>query len=215
MTQHRRPAGPSKRRSGRTRALLSLAAVGVLATGMSVKGTFAFWTDSATAATGSFSAGTLDITVNGQLAGQANNGGSTTVASLTLGSMVPGESIAATFPVANNGSVPLTYNLTGTGSGGLAVTNGMQYSVTFGGTATNTGSAATGNRAGSCGAVATDTNTTLLTSTASTFATARALAAGASDTVCVVARLSSQAPNALQGLSGTASLVFDSKQVGA
>lgn len=215
MTQHRRPAGKSKRRSGRTRAVLMLAAVGVLATGMSVKGTFAFWTDSATATTGSFSAGTLDITVNGQLAGSGNINGTTTVASLTLKDMVPGESIAATFPVANNGTVPLTYNLTGTGSGGLAVTNGLQYAVTFGGTATNTGSAATGNRTGSCGTTATDANTTLLTGTPSSFATARALAVGASDTVCVVARLNSNAPNALQGAVGTASLLFDSKQVGA
>ncbi|QCW50969.1 hypothetical protein FE634_12240 [Nocardioides dongxiaopingii] len=205
-----------RRRSGRTRAIISLGAVAVLATGLSVKGTFAFWTDSGTAQTGAFSSGTLDITVNGQLAGQANNGGSTTIASLALGNMVPGESVAGSFPVANAGTVPLTYTLTGTGSGGLAVTNGLQYSVTFGATAANTGSAANGNRTGTCGAVTpTDANTTLLTTAPSTFATNRALAVGASDTVCIIARLNSNAPNALQTLGGTASFLFDSKQVGA
>jgi hypothetical protein len=215
MSNHRTET-PRPRRSGRTRALLSLAAVAVLATGMSVKGTFAFWTDSATATVGSFSSGTLDITVNGQLAGLVNNGGTTTIAALTLATMVPGESFAAAFPIANNGSVGLTYTLTGTGSGGLAVTSGVQYSVTFGATAANTGTAAAGNRAGGCGGTAsTDANTTLLTATASTFATNRALAVGGSDTVCVVARLNSNAPNTLQGLSGSAAFLFDSKQVGA
>lgn len=213
----RRATRPARtRRSGRTRALLSLGAVAVLATGMSVKGTFAFWTDSATATTGTFTSGTLDITVDGKLAGSAGNGGSTVVANLSLSAMAPGESVAATFPVANNGTIPLTYTLTGTGAGGLAVTNGLQYSVTFGAAATNTGTAAGGNRDGRCGGTAsTDTNTTVLTSTAATLASNRALATGASDTVCVVARLSSAAPNSLQGLSGTAALVFDAKQVGA
>lgn len=216
MSNHRSAAPRRQRRSGRTRAVLCLGAVAVMATGLSVKGTFAFWTDAATATTGSFTAGTLDITVNGQLAGAAGNGGTTTVASLTMANMVPGESVAAAFPVANNGSIPLTYNLTGTGSGGLAVANGLQYSVTFGAAATNTGSAAGGNRAGACGGtVSTDANTQLLASAATSFATNRALTNGASDTVCVVARLNSSAPNALQGLSGSAAFLFDSKQVGA
>ncbi len=212
MSSHR---APHRRRSGRVRAMISLAAVAVLASGMSVKGTFAFWTDNATVQTGSFTAGTLDITVNGQLAGQSNNGGSTTVATISLGNMVPGESVAVTFPLKNDGSIPLTYTLTGTGAGGLAVTNGLQYSVTFGGPAANTGTADNGNRAGSCGGTpATDANTTLLTSSAHTFATNRALSSGATDNVCVVARLNSNAPNALQGASGSATLLFASKQLG-
>ena len=215
MSSHR--SQPRKRRSGRTRALISLGAVAALATGMSVQGTFAFWTDAATAQAGTFTAGTLDLTVNGQLAGQPNNGGTTTVAALTLTTMVPGESVAAAFPIKNEGSIPLTYTLTGTGSGGLAVTNGLQYSVTFGAAAANTGTAAAGNRAGTCGGTAaTDANTTLLTSTPVTYGGAnRALAVNASETICIVARLNTNAPNALQGLSGSAAFLFDSKQVGA
>lgn len=213
MSSHR---APHRRRSGRARALISLAAVAALASGMSVKGTFAFWSDSATVQTGTFTSGTLDITVNGQLAGQGSNGGSTTVAALSLSNMVPGESVAVAFPLKNDGSTPVTYTLTGTGSEGLAVTNGLQYSVAFGATPSNSGVAGEGNRLGSCGGVtATDSNTTLLTSSPSTFATNRALATGATDSVCIVARLNFNAPNALQGLTGKASFLFASKQVGA
>lgn len=214
MSNHRAdtPRRP-RRRSGRTRALLSLAAVAVLASGMSVKGTFAFWTDSATVNAGGFTSGTLDVTVNGQLGGQ---GGTTAIANLALANITPGESVAASFPVANVGTTPLTYNVTGTGSGALAVTNGLQYLVVFGASASNTGTAASGNRAGSCGTTtATDANTTLLTAAAATLASNRSLAAGASDTVCVIARLNFQAPNELQNKAGNATLVFDAKQVGA
>lgn len=216
MSNHRSEKRPARRRTGRTRAVLSLGVVVVLATGMSVKGTFAFWTDSATAATGSFSSGTLDITVNGQLAGPSNNGGTTTVASLAMPAMAPGESVAAVFPIANNGSIPLVFDLKGTGTGGLAVANGLQYSVTFGAAATNSGTQAGGNRTGKCGTTdATDANTTALTGTAHSFVAARPLATGTTENVCVVARLSSAAPNTLQGLSGEAKLLFDAKQVGA
>lgn len=213
MSNHRSQT-PRRRRSGRTRAIISLGVIAVLSLGFSVKGTFAFWTDSATAQTGSFVAGTLDITVDGQLAGKENNGKSTTIASLKLDNMVPGESVAGVFPVKNHGSIPLTYNLTGTGSGGLAVANGMQYSLTFGAAAANT--TANGLRSGTCaGVTATDANTVVLNESPKSYATNRPLAVGATETVCVVARLNSNAPNALQGLSGSASFLFDSKQVGA
>ena len=62
--------------------------------------------------------------------------------------MSPGESFATSFPVRNNGTTGLKYNVTGTGTGGLAVAGGMQYAVYFGSTATNTGTEAAGNRVG-------------------------------------------------------------------
>ncbi len=207
---------PRRRRSGRTRALIALAAVVVLATGLSVRGTFAFWTDSATVQGGTFSSGTLDITLDGNLAGAANNGGTWTNTSFALTTMLPGESIAMSFPLRNVGTVPVTYNLVGTGSGGLAATNGLQYSVAFGVNSANSGTVAAGNRAGTCGGTAsTDANTTLLTAGGHTYVSNRALAAGAQETVCVVARLNSNAPNSLQNLNGSASFLFDAKQVGA
>ena len=215
MTSNRRTTRrPARRRSGRIRAVISLGAVAVLAMGLSVKGTFAFWTDSATVNSGTFTSGTLDISANGALAGV--NGGSTVVATLSGTNLVPGESIAVSFAVKNEGNVPLTYAVTATGAGGLAVANGMRYSIAYGVAATNTGTAVTTTRVGSCGgAVNTDANTTALTATATTLTASRSLAAGTPETVCIIARLDSSAPNTLQNLSGTASFVFDSKQVGA
>ncbi|WP_139978657.1 TasA family protein [Nocardioides litoris] len=217
MSSHRAPKTrrAPRRRSGRTRAIISLGAIAVLATGMSVKGTFAFWTDAATASTGSFTSGTLDISVNGALAQQ--NGGTTALTAFKMDTMVPGESVAFSFPVKNEGTVPFTYKVTGTGSGALAVANGLQYAVYFGSAATNTGTAAAGTRAGACGtATATDSNTTPLTSTSATLTNAdRTLAPTATETVCVIARLNFNAGNDLQGKSGSATLVLDSKQVGA
>ncbi len=222
-----RKARTHGRSSPRVRALLSLGCVGALAAGLSAQGTFAFFTDQATVTTGSFASGTLDITLDGQLVGPgvANNPGTYTNSSFALPLMVPSESFAYSFPVKNNGTVPLTYTLTGTGAGPLAVTNGMQYAVTFGNAtsaASSNVTAANGLREGKCGGVTTtDGNTTLLQGAAVTFGgTSRALAAGAAEQVCIVARFSSAAGNNLQGNAGTstpttASFLFDAKQVGA
>ncbi|MDO9396699.1 MAG: TasA family protein [Herbiconiux sp.] len=227
MSSHRSSRVRRRGRSGRMRALMSLGAVGFLAIGFGAQGTFAFWTDQATVSTGSFTSGTLDITLDGKLVGPGvtNNPGSFTQDSFALPGMSPGESIAYSFPVKNEGTTPLVYTLTGTGSGPLNVTNGMQYSVTFGNpsTAASTNSPANAaSRAGSCGgAAATDTNTSLLQSGGTVFGgTNRALAVGATETVCIVARFSSQAGNGLQANAGTntptsASFAFAAKQVGA
>jgi predicted ribosomally synthesized peptide with SipW-like signal peptide len=219
MSTHRTDV-PARRRRGRGRAVLALAAVAFLATGMSVQGTFAAFTDTATMSTGPFSSGTLDIVVNGQLAGPGttNNPGTTPNTSFTMTNMSPGESVATSFPVRNNGSTGLRYNVTGTATGGLAVAGGMQYAVYFGSAATNTGTEANGNRTGACGAgnTPTDANGTTLTGTSTSLAADRTLAAGsAPETVCVVVRLNSTAGNALQGQTTSASLVFNARQLTA
>ena len=220
MSTHRSDhRAPRRRSTGRVRALVALAAVAVLATGMSVRGTFAFWTDTATLKTGDFASGTLDITIDDRLAGPGvvNNPGTYTNSAFALSAMLPGESVALSFPIKNVGTTPLTYSVTGTGTGGLAVANGMQYSVTFGAAQNNTGTAAAGTRSGTCGgAASTDANTQVLGTTPVALGNSsnRPLAPGTLDQVCVIARLSSAAPNALQGLSGSASIIFDAKQVG-
>ena len=216
----RRPARSTARRRGRGRgrAVLSLAVLAFLATGMSVKGTFAAWTDAATMQTGSFASGTLDITLNGNLVGpgNANNPGTWNNTTFALANLVPGESLAVSFPVRNNGTSGLKYTVTGTGTGGLAVANGMQFAVYYGVGSANTGSEAAGNRSGACGGTTpTDANGTTLTGTASTFATDRVLAAGVQETVCIVARLNGGAPNGLQGQTMTASLLFNARQLTA
>ena len=210
--------GESRSRSGRARALIAVAGGAASGTGLGVQGTMAFFTDSATVNTGSFTSGTLDVTIDGQLAGQANNSGTMTL-SLAASNLLPGESVAYSFPIRNNGTSAFTYSVAATGSGGLAVTNGLQYAMTFGGAAaTNSGTEAAGNRVGSCGTTPTDANTTLLTSTPTNFVTAaspRTLNSTVSETGCIVVRLNSNAGNALQNLTGTASFVFSAKQPGA
>lgn len=209
MSSHR---APHRRRSGRVRACLSLGAVAFAALGLGAQGTFAFWTDQATVTTGSFSSGTLDIALNGALAG---NGGTTTLPSFTLPNMVPGESMSVSFPVKNEGSVGLTYTLSGTASGGLAPA--MQFSV-FNGTANaQTGGASTGNRAGTCSGSSLSNNQTYSSTPTPVVSDTgkRALAAGATENMCVVASLPLAVDNSFQGKSLTASLVFDAKQVGA
>ncbi len=219
MSSHRSDRQPRRGgRNGRTRAALSLLALAVVATGASVEGTFAAWTDSATVQTGPFSSGTLDITLGGQLAGPGttNNPGTWNNTTSTLLNMSPGESHAVSFPVRNNGSTPLKYTVTGTGSGALAVANGMQFAVYFGATASNSGTESGANRVGSCGgATPTDATGTTLTGTAATFATDRALTPAQSENVCIVARLSSAAPNTLQGQTMTAAFLFHGRQVTA
>jgi predicted ribosomally synthesized peptide with SipW-like signal peptide len=195
---------------------LALACVTLLVT--SVRGTFAAWTDNATMNTGSFTSGTLDITLNGNLVGPgtANNPGTWTHTSFTLANVAPGESVAVSFPVRNNGTLGLKYTVTGTGTGGLAVVGGMQFATYFGVSAANSGTEAAGNRTGSCGGTTpTDANGVLLTSSPATFATDRVLAAGVADTVCIVARLNSGAPNTLQGQTMSASLQFNARQLTA
>lgn len=197
---------------GRTRALMSLGAVAFLALGLGAQGTFAFWTDSATVTTGSFTSGTLDITLDGKLSGAANEGGTTTLPDFTLSAMVPGESQAVSFPVANAGSVGLTYLVNGSATGALAPE--MQFTVATG-TATNGGTAAAGTRNGTCSGANLATNQVLNGAASPVVATPRALAPSASESICVIARLNTAAVNSAQGKTMNASLIFSSKQVGA
>lgn len=194
--------------------MLSLGAVGFLALGFGAQGTFAFWTDQATVTTGSFSSGTLDITLNGQLAGSAGNGGTTTPAGFSLLNMVPGESQSFSFPVTNNGNVGLTYAITGAATGTLVPA--MQFSVFSGSANAQTGTASGGNRAGTCTGTALISNQSFASpTTVVADAAKRALVAGATENICVVVTLPTSVGNEFQGKTLTASLVFDAKQVGA
>jgi predicted ribosomally synthesized peptide with SipW-like signal peptide len=201
-----RHLGGPRRRRGRVRALLTLG----LAVGLGTVATLAYWSDQATWSTGPISSGTLDVTLDGNLAGQ---GGTYTQSSFTLSDMIPGESVASAVTVANGGSVTLRYTATATASGGL--TSGLTFQVYAGGTATNTGTAAAGNRAGACTGTSTFGPSALTGSSQSVIATPRQLASGASESVCVVAALPTSADNTLQGTSATATLVFTGKQLGA
>jgi hypothetical protein len=178
----------------------------------SITGTFAFWSDDGTVASGSLRSGTLDLTFDGNLAGAGANGGTWTNTAFALDTMLPGESVAASFVLRNAGTAGLTYAVSGSATGALAP--GLRFSVYAGGAAANAGTAAAGNRAGTCGGAALATDATLGGSASVVVASRRALAAGASETVCLVARLDSSAANSLQGTTAAATLVFDGRQVG-
>ena len=203
-----------RRRNGRVRALLSLG----LLLGISQVSTLASWTDSATVQGGSLSTGTLDLTVGesapNQLTGQ---GGTWTHSTLTLGAMAPGESVARALTVGNGGSVALTYAATVTTS-----TNelynvsapGLQLTVLDGGTPTNTGAQATNNRTGTCtgGSATALSNTNVSTTASPLHGSTASLASGASRTYCVLARLATSAPNAMQGKSPFLTFTFSAQQ---
>jgi predicted ribosomally synthesized peptide with SipW-like signal peptide len=202
--------------SRRVRALLSL---GIVA-GLGAVGTLAYWTDDATITSSSFTSGRLDVTLNDELAGAANNGGTTSDADFKLADMIPGESFARTVKVGNAGTVGLTYTAKAWNSGTLE--SGLRWTVVAGSTASNSGTPAAGNRAGTCsaGGTTTATNVTLGTTagTATTVITPkRTITATAPifENVCVIAKLDSGAGNALQGTSASATFTFNGTQLGA
>ncbi|MDO9457447.1 TasA family protein [Nocardioides sp.] len=125
--------------STRSRALLSLVAIVALVPGLGAQGTFAFWTDDATANGGSFTSGTLDLRIN-----DANAYATTT---LGMTNMVPGASSAEVLTIKNSGTVPLKYTLTGGLTGADAAiyssTAVLKLVIRSGGTKTGTGSTST------------------------------------------------------------------------
>jgi predicted ribosomally synthesized peptide with SipW-like signal peptide len=177
--------------SARTRAALSL---GVVLT-VGATGTLAYWTDSATIDGTTFTAGTIDLQVNG-----ANPPAYTT---LNLDTMVPGNSMAGTLVVRNNGNVPLKYTATSSSapavlSGALVVkvtgdlnTSGASPSKTCGGTAL----------AGAATTLGGATAAPLL-------ATGRQLQPGLSETICIQVTLPTNADPSLQGKTSAVSFTF-------
>jgi len=194
MAEHRAPR-PSRSRSTRLRALLSL---GIVA-GAFTTGTYAFWTDNATITGTTFTAGTLDLVVNG----------SDTYATSTLGMsstpMVPGDTSAEVLTVKDNGTVPLKYTLTG----GLTGTDAAAYSTAA---ALKLTVVAGGTRSGSGNAATCTGGTTIYGPTALTNVTATAiidtrrgpLAAAGTEALCFQITFDAAAPSSLQGKTATA-----------
>ncbi|HET7735082.1 MAG TPA: TasA family protein [Nocardioidaceae bacterium] len=193
-----------KPRSGR-------AVVGIVATVGAVvlltgPGTLAYWADSGSMDSGTFGAGTLDLTLD------SNQGNPTAWAntSFALSAMVPGEAVATSFPVQNAGTVTFTYTATATASGALAPY--LTFEAYVGGTATNGTSG--GLRTASCSG--TSMSSLVLTGSDQTvIGSAQTVAASASQNVCLKATLATNAASAAQGQSATATYTFNAKQVGA
>lgn len=197
MSAHRSDKRPASRsRRGRGVALLSLVAVAFLATGMSVKGTFASWNDSGTVTGGTFSSGTLDITVDGA------QGKPTAYAktNLALAAMVPGESAASTLSIANVGNADFTWVATASTGGDLGPALTVQMYLN----STDTGDDATYPRTEGC------SGGTLITSGS----TATRLNRAATQNVCVVVSLPTSTGDAFQGkTTGSVSISLVATQV--
>lgn len=201
---HRAPRAPRRRdrrpprASVRLRALLSLGVVAVLGCG----GTFAYWSDSATVTGATFTSGVLDLEVNG-----ADEVSDFTV--LDLAAMVPGNSTAGLLRISNSGTVPLTYTLAGSGTD--ADGKGLSAALTAKVTADTavTGAAPSAGCAGAALAGSGASFTGALVPAGS----ARTLAVGASETLCVEATLPIAAPTSLQGATTDVTLTVSAEQV--
>lgn len=206
---HRR----GRRTSGRVRALVAL---GMLL-GVTQLGTMASWSDSATVNSGAITSGTLDLTVGEAAANQlTGQGGTWTHSSLAIAGMAPGESIAKLLTVGNGGSIPLTYNGTvATSNNALfnATTPGLQVTIYKGSSTATNANATAPNRSGTCDGTVTSVNGTNVSTTPIAINAANiTLAASASTTYCVVAKLAAGSPNAMQGQSTTLQFVFNASQ---
>ena len=119
---------------GRTRALLSLGII----FGFGAVGTMAYWTDQGTMTTGDISAGTLDLRLN-NASTLVGEGGTWNNSAFTASSLIPGESVAFSFLVRNDGDAGFR-SATATASGTLAT--GLRFTTTYGATgASNSGCA--------------------------------------------------------------------------
>lgn len=166
--------------SARARAALSLGVV--LAVGST--GTFAYWTDDVTVSGTAFTAGTLDLQVN-----DLNTVAAYTT--LNLATMVPGNSMAGTLVIRNNGNVPLKYTgaTAATNTDGKNLAGSLTARVTLG-SSTGTSPAMT------CGGtlVAGGGTTTIGTLTTPK----RELAPNTTETICVEVTLPAGAPSTVQ-----------------
>ncbi len=217
-----RHAAPRRRSGGwfghgRTRALLALGVFAALA----VTSTSAYWTDTGTVTGGTITSGTLDLTA-GPVTGAENLGGTGpnnwNSGLLAITDLIPAESVAASFVVRNSGTAPLRFNATVHSTNNTLTSGsvGLQIQVYDAGTASNTGTAAAGNRAGTC------TGTLQLTTFVSTTESGNAFPAdipltttGATRSICLRAELNSAAPNGLQGRSTAVVLNLSAVQVSA
>lgn len=194
MAEHRRSRRPLWR-SRPVRAVLSL---GIVA-GALVTGTYAYWTDDVTITGTSFTAGTLDLQVNGS--------DSTTTTTLGMSStpMVPGNTSAEVLTVRNNGTVPLTYTLTGglvgTDAGAYSSAGALKLTIVSGGTRSGSGNVATCTGGT---VIHGPTALTNLTSTAIVGTRRGPIAPAGTESLCFQFTFDAAAPTSLQGRTATA-----------
>ncbi|WP_084865928.1 SipW-dependent-type signal peptide-containing protein [Prescottella equi] len=174
----------------RTRAVASLGIV----LGLGAIGTLAAWSDTAVATSGTFSTGSIDLKLNG------NDGNPTaySFATLTKAGMLPNDSVAATLPVQNLGTVPFTYTMSANSTtSGLAPY--MRVTVTNG-----------ASNGSTCGGTAIASNVALVSGgSASIISAARSIGGSSSETLCFQVALDSSVPNNMQNQTVSTSFNFN------
>lgn len=174
----------------RTRAIASLGIV----LGLGAIGTLAAWSDTATATSGVFSTGSVDLKLNGD----PGNPTAYNFATLTKSNMMPGNSVAATLPVQNAGVASFTYTMAA-----AATTSPLApfLKVTIS-TGTSNGTVCSGGTA-----IATDV--ALVSGGSANLITApRTLNNGVSETLCFQVKVDPAATTAAQGQTVNASFNF-------
>ncbi|GIG26865.1 SipW-dependent-type signal peptide-containing protein [Cellulomonas denverensis] len=176
------PAGQPPRR-GRRAALTAVGVVAGLILG--IGGAWAYWTATGTApAPPALTSGSLDMTVNGTLAGQGGTVALGTALTLTDARPTMGDSAAVT--VGNTGSTPFQVTVTPSAQGTLAPY--LVSTVAYGGTVS--GSGCTGGSA-----------------------TPAVIEPGGMLSVCVAVTVDASAPASAQGTTGSVALSVVATQV--
>lgn len=185
-------------------------------------GTMAYWTDEATIRSGSITSGTLDLTV-GATEAESDHlqgpGGEFAYSQMTIGDLVPGESVARPFVVRNFGNVPYRYNAqVFTENDQLSASPaGLRIAVFRGGAATNTGTTSAGDRRGSCPGGTSVINQLVSTATVDIdiHGTDQTLQPGVAQPYCAVISLDPASPNSLQGKITALVIALQARQLGA
>ncbi|MGW8591817.1 SipW-dependent-type signal peptide-containing protein [Dietzia sp. NPDC055877] len=159
-----------------TRAGLTLGIV----LGAGAVGTMAAWSDSATATSGTFSAGeveVVDLKINGDAPVSQ-------FVAMNHSSMLRGQSVAGVLDVENTGTADFSWSVSAQASGAQELINVLTVGLYSG--ASNDGSVCSGAQIGS----------TVAVSSSPTLATGRDLASGESEEVCVQVAVRSDAGSA-------------------
>lgn len=180
--------------STRVRAVLSLGMV----LGLGAAGTLAAWSDTATAQSGSFVVGSVDMKVNGA--------DSYSFVSLGTTGMTPGAGKAAVLPISNTGSLAVTYDAKASSPGVLAPY--LRVLVYSGGTATNTTATGTCSSSTVVGTTATPTTAGATIFAARPLAGKPATTAAVPDNLCVLVSLVNTTPFSMQSNSSVLTLSF-------
>lgn len=175
-----------------------------LVLGLGAVGTLAAWQDSATATSGTLTAGTIDLTLrqaSSSSDGAVGIGINFAFSDFTGTGLVPsGTAIAKQLTPKNSGSSNFGYQISVTGSGTLATdSSGLNVKIFASSSCTpsmvsNTGALYSGKVGGAA-------------------TTSRTLNSAATDPLCVLAWLDAATANTLQGQSGVILLSFTATQV--